>query len=54
MKFLPSDELISKKFALVDKDVVYVSPAIYDLIIHAENDEELTHVLKYVECLGVK
>jgi len=53
MKFLPSEELIGKKIALVEDDVAYVSPAIYDLIIHAENDEELTHILKYVECLNV-
>lgn len=54
MKFLPSDKLINEKFALVDKDTSYVSPAIYDLIIHAETDEELSHILKYVDCVNTK
>ena len=53
MKFLPSDKLIYKKFALIEEDVAYVSPAIYDLIIHAEDDKELTHILKYVDNIKV-
>jgi hypothetical protein len=54
MKFLPLEMLTGKKFALIKNDVAYVSPAVYNLIIHAENDKELTHILKYVDNIEIK
>lgn len=50
LTFISKDNLAGTNFAIQEDEKVYVSPAIYKLLVEAEDDYEVTHLLKNLEC----
>jgi len=45
--------MVGFKRAIIDKDVLYVSPAMHDLLRHAETHDELAHIIKSIPVLDI-
>jgi len=48
--FVSEEGLTGINFAIQKDEKVYVSPAIYKLLDKAEDDYEVTHLLRNLEC----
>jgi len=53
LEFVKSDKMVGQKVAVRIGDTAYVSPAVYDLFMHS-NDQELHHLLANLEVIIIR